>query len=80
VYEAKSSIMPSLFRTIYLLAMAILIGCGVSKSEKIVEPKVMIITGFSLEREIWSPLNLTNDFAIPGFLSQYKNVSYSGNE
>jgi purine nucleoside permease len=37
----------------------------------------MIITGFSPEREIWSPLNLTNYFAIPGFLPQYKNVSCS---
>ncbi|KAF2719934.1 purine nucleoside permease [Polychaeton citri CBS 116435] len=42
-----------------------------------VAPKVMIITGFTPERDIYEPLNLTVQYPMPGFLPQYKNISCS---
>ncbi|KZF22833.1 purine nucleoside permease [Xylona heveae TC161] len=45
-----------------------------------ISPKVMIITGFTPEREIWYPYNLTNDYPMPGFIPTYQNVSCTASD
>lgn len=58
------------------LIIASLLGIALAAPvSKKISPKVMLVTGFTPEADVWTPFNFTEQYPVVGFMPEYENVT-----